>query len=359
MVEIEGEGQTQQSVPLGEADDQAFEDVILAQDTTPKTQQEEEEISKKSISNYLNEIKDNYEDAKLISLVIQQIKELIEIDNNLNAKIGDIEAQVKKESAEREKLAKKIDKHYLEVKELAKNMDKFVALYELVTNQFNPFLENQEKLEPMKKADDGGAEEENKEDLSESEKAFQKYKQEGEDKGSPQETSQNSEGSGQQNPPAQTHQEEPKEEEQQETKTPETAGKDVAQDAVGSHSQGMPEVAQKEAASTAAQDEDSNPKNKEVDLSYHPEPQKKTKVLPDHLHFQLKDGSTIDSLSSLLKFFKESDDATIAEYVTHYKNDFSAWIYHTFHNEHLSKVLSEGKTREELIKILEEYIRTH
>ena len=37
------------------------------------------EVSKKSIQSYLNEIKDNYEDAKLISLVIQQIKELIEI----------------------------------------------------------------------------------------------------------------------------------------------------------------------------------------------------------------------------------------------------------------------------------------
>ncbi len=88
----------------------------------------------------MEDLKEDYDDAKLNSIIIEQVKELIEIDTNLNNKIEDVRADLKKETQEREKLQKQVETHYSELKELEKSIDKFIALYELVTNQFNPFV---------------------------------------------------------------------------------------------------------------------------------------------------------------------------------------------------------------------------
>lgn len=92
------------------------------------------------IEDSLEELKEDYDDAKLNSIIIEQVKELIEIDTNLNNKIEDVRVDLKKEIDNREKLKKEITEHHNELKELEKSIDKFIALYELVTNQFNPFV---------------------------------------------------------------------------------------------------------------------------------------------------------------------------------------------------------------------------
>jgi archaellum component FlaC len=95
---------------------------------------------KSVIEESLETLKEEYDDAKLNSVIIEQVKELIEIDTNLNSKIDDLRLDLKREVEERTKLVKKVDDNYKELKEIEKSIDKFIALYELVTNQFNPFV---------------------------------------------------------------------------------------------------------------------------------------------------------------------------------------------------------------------------
>ncbi|MBD3209212.1 hypothetical protein GF367_02225 [Candidatus Woesearchaeota archaeon] len=113
------------------------------QDEQPEalpTDQGQQAEDQTAVEESLEELKEEYDDTKLSSIIIEQVKELIEIDTNLNNKIEDIRVDLKKEVEERERLKKQIDEHYRELKELEKSIDKFIALYELVTNQFNPFV---------------------------------------------------------------------------------------------------------------------------------------------------------------------------------------------------------------------------
>lgn len=100
--------------------------------------------SQNAVAETLEDIQDKYYDAKLNSLIIDQVKELIEIDNNLNMKIDDVQSQLKKEVSNRESLQKEVAQHLQKIKELEQNMEKFVGLYEVVTNQFNPFVDHED-----------------------------------------------------------------------------------------------------------------------------------------------------------------------------------------------------------------------
>jgi archaellum component FlaC len=99
------------------------------------------------IEESLEELRSEYDDAKLNSIIIEQVKELIEIDNNLNNKIEDLRTDLKKETEEREKLAKLMDERHKELQELEDSIQKFIALYEVVTNQFNPFIKQSPEAE--------------------------------------------------------------------------------------------------------------------------------------------------------------------------------------------------------------------
>jgi archaellum component FlaC len=134
LVEIEGSGQGQ-----------IMRQTAIQQNVLPAGQQDalptdQAGINETVVEESLEELKEEYDDAKLNSVIIEQVKELIEIDTNLNNKIEDIRVDLKRETTEREKLAKDLKEHRDELKELEKSIDKFIALYELVTNQFNPFV---------------------------------------------------------------------------------------------------------------------------------------------------------------------------------------------------------------------------
>ena len=133
LVELEG----QQGTVIGES--VISPEAPLSPETMPAAQQApgaEQNVIEES----LEELKEEYDDAKLNSIIIEQVKELIEIDNNLNNKIDDLRVDLKKEIENREKLEQQISDHYHEQKELEKSIEKFIALYEVVTNQFNPFV---------------------------------------------------------------------------------------------------------------------------------------------------------------------------------------------------------------------------
>jgi hypothetical protein len=421
VVEVEGEKETIKQVPLKESeiDNSEFEEVILSQGKEALSEQiekkKEEEINKKSIANYLDEIKESYEDAKLISLVIKQVKELIEIDNGLSNKIKEIEVTIKNEITEREKVSKQIDTLQKQIKSVEKNMDKFVALYEMVTNQFNPFIEKNDNPAvsipspnvglSLPKADfkDEKVEEEpekKEESLSAAQDLFRRLRAQkesvktksnsspSEDKKeidskneinidnkesmTPEEIINKIQNKQDSNNPSQDNFNSFVASDSATSNPPNAVNSPTPSPSVSNPSNAVnsptpsPSVSNLSNAvnSPAPSPSVSNPPN-----IVNPESSsvnsanigqiKQTKILPEHLHMVLKDGTRINSLSSLLEFLNENDDYTIGEYVTHYKNEFSGWVYETFHNEMLSKKLADCKSRVELIMVLSDYINTH
>ncbi|MCB9361982.1 hypothetical protein H6504_00970 [Candidatus Woesearchaeota archaeon] len=365
VVEVEGDRETVSTIPSGGAvpdqSDDVLERVLL--EKQEEAVESAKPISKSAINQYLSEIKESYDDARLINMVIQQVKELIEIDNNLNSRINDTEKMVKDEIADREKLQKTMEKHYLELKELEKNMDKFVALYELVTNKFNPFLDrSEEDLEMDQTADrhimgsvqsahgEAPVEQQHPATAQHGPAAamFEKLKKEKEAL----------HASAMQQAPPQAMQQQPQQTMQQ---APPQAMQQPQQQVVHQYppqqAAPSPVMVQPSLQGSVSQQPPGVPSAQTVPNGQPPVAQ--TKVLPEHLHFKLKSGQTINSLSQLLVFFKENSDESMQEYVTHYKNDFSAWIFHTFHNEWLSSKLSAAGSRTAMISALEEYIRSH
>lgn len=83
------------------------------------------------------------ENEKITNLIMQQIKELIEIDNNLNIKIKEMETKIRTNISNVSDLKNVVDKFHNRLEFIEKNIEKFMGLYEVVTNRFNPFIENQ------------------------------------------------------------------------------------------------------------------------------------------------------------------------------------------------------------------------
>lgn len=75
---------------------------------------------------------------------MEQIKTLVEVSNNLNERTKEVEKRINEltVSSEKSKEESKIMNEKMDVME--KNMEKFIGLYEVVTNQYNPFLESGE-----------------------------------------------------------------------------------------------------------------------------------------------------------------------------------------------------------------------
>jgi hypothetical protein len=85
----------------------------------------------------------------MLNLVMDQLKELVEITNTLNTKVKESDEKNKTSISSlsetidtAQKRVEDIDK---KIAEIEKNMDKFIALYEIVTNQYNPFVESDDK----------------------------------------------------------------------------------------------------------------------------------------------------------------------------------------------------------------------
>lgn len=85
------------------------------------------------------------ENERVTNLIMQQIKELIEIDNNLNVKIKEIETKLKTNMSATQDIKQVVDKFHQRLEFIEKNMEKFMGLYEVVTNRFNPFVEEEQK----------------------------------------------------------------------------------------------------------------------------------------------------------------------------------------------------------------------
>ena len=85
------------------------------------------------------------ENERITNLIMQQIKELIEIDNNLNIKIKEIETKLRNNISQTQDVKNVVDKFHQRLEFIEKNMEKFMGLYEVVTNRFNPFVEEEQR----------------------------------------------------------------------------------------------------------------------------------------------------------------------------------------------------------------------
>ncbi len=85
------------------------------------------------------------ENERITNLVMQQIKELIEIDNNLNIKIKELENRVAQNTSSIANAKSIIEEFQKKMASFDKNMEKFLGLYEIITNRFNPFVSNNEE----------------------------------------------------------------------------------------------------------------------------------------------------------------------------------------------------------------------
>jgi hypothetical protein len=81
------------------------------------------------------------ESASMLNLLMEQIKALVEIGNNLNERTKESEKRINEITVENEKYKDELKQFSEKMEIMEKNMEKFIGLYEVVTNQYNPFLE--------------------------------------------------------------------------------------------------------------------------------------------------------------------------------------------------------------------------
>jgi hypothetical protein len=82
--------------------------------------------------------------------------------------------------------------------------------------------------------------------------------------------------------------------------------------------------------------------------------EKAIKEIPPSKWFILKGGKKISSINELKETLKTIEDYVFYHHVNELKNDFSSWIRHVFEDAALADKMSLAKTKEELIRILEQ-----
>lgn len=76
-----------------------------------------------------------------LTLIMDQIKDLIEINTSLNKKYRDLEAKLSGLNTDVGSDKKSVTEMQSKLSEVQSNMEKFIGLYEVITNQFNPFVD--------------------------------------------------------------------------------------------------------------------------------------------------------------------------------------------------------------------------
>ena len=115
-----------------------------------KEEPEKKEEKKESIES--EEIK---KQKTVVNLILQQIKELINITNSLNGKIKSLEPRLEALETSVAQMKQKNEKIDEKLNDFEKNMEKFIGLYEVVTNQFNPFVESADTFDNEEKSIEG------------------------------------------------------------------------------------------------------------------------------------------------------------------------------------------------------------
>ena len=95
----------------------------------------------------------------------------------------------------------------------------------------------------------------------------------------------------------------------------------------------------------ASKKEEKEEKEKEEEIIIEPEK-----------YFQLRDGTSLKSLSDLKEYIKTISEEDFNHYVTAETNHFATWIKDVFHREKLAKYLKYTRNKEGMLKILEKFL---
>jgi len=302
------------------------------------------------------------DNERITNLIMQQIKELIEIDNNLNAKNKELETKIGENISTLAETKKVVDQFDSRLEMIEKNMEKFMGLYEVVTNRFNPFVSEEAPEQGDK------AQTENSTVTS----------------------------APPQSNPAEIDKEVHDIIEHSDIKTLDKEQETIVEDElksvvtlVGAEeadkvkedlSQHISEtVAQEVKSSVEHHIELSNeqlkgairdmllesvshlketmktetPATTETTTTETEKPSPHTEELHPDFHFYLPDGTPIKSVQGLTDALKTMDDATFTTHVNDTKNDFAEWLRVVVKKDEIADMIAQQKTREEILKILE------
>jgi hypothetical protein len=285
------------------------------------------------------------DNERITNLIMQQIRELIEIDNNLNTKIKEMESKLVDNTNGVNNMKSMIETYSAKMEVIDKNMEKFMGLYEIVTNRFNPFIveEGDEQEVP--------APPEPEKDSPVKEIAVGKLPE-----------------------PVQKPAEVIVQQETNQPKSPEASvPNDRMNDYVTQMAQavnqqikeamiGLNASIDRQIKSTVKQQIESQyvrdlvKSTIESELTQPAAPKeepKRTRKIPAQFQFHLSNGFFIDSIQSFIDGLRTLDDNAFGQYVDQKKNDFAQWIALALKDETMAAQAAKLKSRMELIEFAE------
>jgi len=299
------------------------------------------------------------ENERITNLIMQQIKELIEIDNNLNSKIKEIETKLGENATNLASTKDIVEQFNSRLELIEKNMEKFMGLYEVVTNRFNPFVSEDDAIDqPGKKEEALTQKDPEKDDATGPSLSISDEVKEIIDEAGVEQK-------------LDTEQETIVEDELK--KAIEMVGPKAADDMkddIAKHVQDT--VGQELKIAMEKHIKLSNDELKKAmgemlleTVSHLKQEAKETatptpptgtqpadkEVHPDY-HFYLSNGTPIKSIQGLKDALKVMDDKTFSSHVTADKNDFADWLRVVLKDNKDADLVAKAKTKEEIAAIL-------
>ncbi|MBD3203342.1 hypothetical protein GF327_03550 [Candidatus Woesearchaeota archaeon] len=93
------------------------------------------------------EIPESTSTDKITNVILEQLQQ---INNNVNDKIRELDNEFKKISSEINEFKNENKKYQDQISSIEKNVEKFIGLYELVTNEYNPFVKGNSPITDIK-----------------------------------------------------------------------------------------------------------------------------------------------------------------------------------------------------------------
>lgn len=272
----------------------------------------------------------------MTNLILEQIRSLIEINVALNNKVKDINVKLESSQKEAKQLKEKVDAFTDRIGTIEGNMEKFIGLYEMVTNKYNPFLAQEEQEQFKKTTNDDVFEgididklkQDAKNIINDLKKSHVTNNSESVD-----ELTQNID------------------------KTKKTVPTDInypESDFVKSGEVKTPDIDE------FGKYPDNNNQVSKEEIQKHPEltqsNDENLQKLSSEYHFVLNNGNLIKSIPELEKGLEEMDDDTFNHHVNADKNDFYEWIKHSM-DPNFAESIKDEKTKEGLKVKLQEHIK--
>ncbi|MBN2881160.1 hypothetical protein JXM83_03840 [Candidatus Woesearchaeota archaeon] len=275
-----------------------------------------------------SEVKKEKTTRGMTNLILEQIRSLIEINVALNTKVKDVTSKLESSEKNLKMMQEQVTGFDERISKIETNMEKFIGLYEMVTNKYNPFLLGGEQEKFAQNSNDdmfAGIDIEKQKD--DAKKILNDLK------------------------------------EKQGVSVDGTVRDELAESLEKAQSS-VPKVefpeenVQKSGENIEKPDLDTFGKVKASEVP--PDTEKATEEdleeLSSQFHFVLKDGTLIKSLPELDVVLGSMDDETFNHHVSDSKNDFYEWIKHSMDTS-FAEVIKPLKTKKDLKEKISEHIK--